>query len=433
MTISKYSKRPKAELVIQKGRYEVFHLMENPFPVFPFVNPNSNDARNNGEIYEASIREQEYKAIEENFFKVPQSNPNHLRLGYIIDTSYIGRGNGKSAFITNIQKKINQDFALSISNELNKCFAITVVPEASGRTKTFENFVELFAKYIFESNLIEDSLISLRLEAIMQLSKNFDIDKYFSDEIDLKNKLKSPDWYLENNIDFKVVLQHIISNPYLRGLPQNFPLFSSSSLSQLVQSNFEEYYETLKPGKSKHEFVFTHLVNLFLAAGFNGAYIFVDDFERIPDFQSERQKKDFALELRTCLFDGLYTNAKVGFYNFILVLHAGVPRLIQSAWEQSGLDIRAPISFEGTAKNIIRFDKIKQQDALPLVEKYLQAYRINNESTNKLYPFTEECIAKIAELSEYNASKILKMAYEVLERAINSKVELINLDLVLVT
>lgn len=434
MTISKYSKRPKAELVIQKGRYEIFNLMENPFPVFPFVNPNSNDARNNGEIYEASIRKQEYKAIEENFFKVPQSNPNHLRLGYIIDTSYIGRGNGKSAFITNIQKKINQDFALSISNELNKCFAITVVPEVSGRTKTFENFVELVAKYIFESNLIEDSLISLRLEAIMELSKNFDIDKYFSDEIDLKNKLKSPDWYLENNIDFKVVLQHIISNPFLRRLPQNFPLLSSSSLSQLVeQSNFEEYYETLKPGKSKHEFVFTHLVNLFLAAGFNGAYIFVDDFERIPDFQSERQKKDFALELRTCLFDGLYTNAKVGFYNFILVLHAGVPRLIQSAWEQSGLDIRAPISFEGTAKNLIRFDKIKQQDAFLLVEKYLQAYRINNESTNKLYPFTEESIAKIAELSEYNASKILKMAYEVLERAIDSKFELINLDLVLAT
>lgn len=434
MTISKYSKRPKFELVIPKGKYEIFNLKENPFPAFPFLNPNSNDARNNGEIYEPSIREQEYNIIEDNFFKVPQSDPNHLRLGYIIDTSYIGRGNGKSAFLVNIEKKINQDFALSISNEFNKCFAITILPEASGRTKTFENFVELFVKYIFESNLIEDSLISLRLEAIMELSKNFDIDKYFFDEIDLKNKLKSPDWYLENNIDFKVVLQHIISNPYLRGLPQNFPLFLSGSQSQLVeQNNFKEYYETLKPGKSRLEFVFTHLVNLFLAAGFNGAYIFVDDFERIPDFQSERQKKDFALELRTCLFDGLYTNAKVGFYNFILVLHAGVPRLIQSAWEQSGLDMRAPISFERTANNIIRFDKIKSQDALPLVQKYLQAYRINKESTHQLHPFTKDSIAKIAELSDYNASKILKMAYELLETAIDNKIELINLDLVLAT
>lgn len=215
-------------------------------------------------------------------------------------------------------------------------------------------------------------------------------------------------------------------------MPQSFRIFLSDSLSQIVeQGHFEEYYKTLKPGKSKLEFVFTHLVNLFLAAGFNGAYIFVDDFERIPDFQSERQKKDFALELRTCLFDGLYTNSKVGFYNFILVLHAGVPRLIQSAWEQSGLDMRAPISFEGTAKNIIRFDKIKQQDALPLVQKYIQAYRIHEESIDKLYPFTEESITKIAELSDYNASKIIKMAYDVLENAVDSKVEVISLDFLL--
>lgn len=40
------------------------------------------------------------------------------------------------------------------------------------------------------------------------------------------------------------------------------------------------------------------MVYLFLASGFNGAYIIVDDFERIPDFQSDRQKRDFALEIR---------------------------------------------------------------------------------------------------------------------------------------
>ncbi|OKH55544.1 hypothetical protein NIES2101_03950 [Calothrix sp. HK-06] len=435
MTISKYSKRPKAELVIQKGRYEIYNLKENPFPSSPFINPNSNDARNNGEIYEPSIREQEYNTIEENFFKVPQSDPNHLRLGYIMDTSYIGRGNGKSALLLNIQKKINQDFGLSISNELNKCFAIIIVPEAGGKTKTFESFVELFVKYIFESNLIEDSLISLRLEAIIELYDSFDVDKNFSDEVDLKNKLKSPNWYSDNGIDFRHVSQQILSNPYLQGLPQDFPIFSSTPLLfELVeQNNFKEYYENLKRGKPRLEFVFSHLVNLFLAAGFNGAYIFVDDFERVPDFQSERQKRDFALELRTCLFDGLYTNARVGFYNFILVLHAGVPRLIQSAWEQSGLEQRSPIFFKGTAKNVIRFEKIKLKDAFLLVQKYLQAYRIHTENTNELYPFTEEAVAKIAELSEYNASKILKMAYEVLERAVERMVQEINIDFVLTT
>jgi len=119
MTIEKYARRAKNDLIPQSGRYEIFNLEMNPFPSSPFVNPESTDARNNGKIYETSIREQEYRAIEENFLKVPQSDSNHLRLGYIMDTSYIGRGNGKTAFLTNLQRKINKDFGFSISDETN--------------------------------------------------------------------------------------------------------------------------------------------------------------------------------------------------------------------------------------------------------------------------------------------------------------------------
>lgn len=433
MDISKYSTRPKSELVINRGRYEQYNLKENPFPSSPFVNPNSNDARNNGEIYEPSIRDKENQSIEENFFQISQSDPNHLRLGYIMDTSYIGRGNGKSAFLVNLQKKINQDFGLSISNEVNKCFAIIIVPEPGGKTKTFESFIDLLFESIFDSNVIDDSLLSLQLEGVINLDKTFNPEEYFSDENDLRNKLQSPNWYSENNIDFRKISQQILANPYLQNLPQDFPLFSSTFLlSQPVnQNDFKKYYQNLNRGKAKLEFIFSHLVALFLAAGFNGAYIFVDDFERVPDFQSERQKRDFALELRTCLFDGLYTNAKVGFYNLILVLHAGVPRLIQSAWEQSGLEQRSPIFSKVTSKNIIRFEKINLEDAYSLIQKYLQAYRINQLDSDKFSPFTQNAVAKIAELSEFNASKILKMAYEVLELAVDKNTAQINLDFVL--
>jgi hypothetical protein len=435
MAIDKYSKRPKAGSVVQQGRYELYNLRENPFPSSPFVNPSSNDARNNGEIYEPSIREQEYQTIEKNFLKVPQSDPNHLRLGYMMDTSYIGRGNGKTAFLTNLQKKINQDFGLSISNELNKCFAIIIVPEPGGKTKTFESFVELFVGRIFESNVIEDSLISLRLDAILELYEDFQPENHFSTEEDLKAKLKLLDWYSENNIDVRRVAQKILSNPYLQDLPQDFPIFSSTPLVfRLVdQNDFKEYFKSLKRGKPKIEFAFSHLVALFLASGFNGAYIFVDDFERVPDFQSERQKRDFALELRTCLFDGLYTSARTGFYNLILVLHAGVPRLIQSAWGESGLEQRSPINFKGTPKNVIRFEKIKLEDAFSLVQKYLQAYRINEVAADTFSPFTKEAVARIADLNEFNASKILKMAYEVLERGVDQNVDKIDVDFVLST
>lgn len=433
--LNKYLSKAKTEPVVQAGRYERFNLRENPFPSSPFVNPESNDSRTNGDIYEPSIREKEFNTVQENFLVVPQSDPNHLRLGYIEDTSYVGRGNGKSAFLLNLQKKINQDFGLSVSNQLNKNFAITIIPEPSGKTKTFEKFVDLMANAIFRSNIIEDVLTTLRLEAILNMYQDFRVEEHFQDGQDLTRKLSSVDWYSETKIDLREIHQQILRNSYLQQLPSDFPLYNQIHtlfLNIVNQQSFEEYYLNLKRGKPKYEFIFSHLVDLFLSAGFNGAYVFVDDFERIPDFQSERQKRDFAVEIRSCLFDGLYTNAKVGFYIFILVLHAGIPRLIQSAWDQSGLGHRAPIFYKGgTPKHVIRFEKITLEHAYALLHKYLKTYRIDGNNIDDLRPFTREAVSKIAELSEFNASRILKMAYEVLERAAEQEISEIGTDFVL--
>ena len=108
------------------GRFERFNLVENPFPSEPIVNKDSTDKRINGDIYEIEIRKKEYDQITNCFLKQSQSGPNHLRLGYIIDNVYIGRGNGKSAFLVNLQQEINRNYCLDISDGLNKCFAVYV-------------------------------------------------------------------------------------------------------------------------------------------------------------------------------------------------------------------------------------------------------------------------------------------------------------------
>ncbi len=430
--MDKYLKRPKTQPAIKKGRFEKFNLSENPFPSSPFVNPESNDARSNGRIYEPIIRTQELSLIKQNFLGVPQSDPNHLRLGYIVDTSYIGRGNGKSAFLVNLQKEINKDFGLSISTGVNKCFALVLSPEPKGMTKTFDSFVDLLVNSIFRSNMIDECLAILRLEAIVALNPKFNVKKTFSDEEDIKNKVNSAAWYKTQGINFRDVTQQIMTNSYLQNLPLDFPLNRTHlfDFEPPSQKLFEEYYQSLRKGKERIEFAFSQLVDLFLAAGVGGAYVFVDDFERIPDFQSERQKRDFALELRTCLFDGLYTSAKVGFYVFFLVLHAGVPRLIQKAWEESGLEHRAPIFYKGMPRNIIRFEKLTPEHVSLLVRKYLDEYRIKHTSSSGLSPFHKDAVSFIAESNEYNASKILKKAYEVLEQASEKDVETIDVKFI---
>jgi len=420
--MSKLLKKPKE---IQKvdipAKYQKFNLTENPFPSEPSVNKESKDKRINGEIYEMEIRKKEYDQIENVFLKAPQSNSTHLRLGYIIDSSYIGRGNGKSAFLVNLQQTINKDYCLDISNENNKCFSVYLTPEPGGRTKTYSSFVDLFFNSILNSNIILNCLASLRLEAINNIYPGFDPFSDDANESNLIANLNSRDWFEQHNFDYSRISEFIYKNDYLQDLPNSFPLFAGRStfLKKFVtQSDFEYHYlNELKKGKERLDFVFTHLVRFFQSANFNGAYILIDDFERILAFQSARQKKDFALELRSSLFDGSYASSKYGFYVFFLVLHAGVERLISDAWAESGMENRAPISLQKSAKHIIIFDKLSRDHVSLLIQKYLSEYRISAETDNPLFPFKEEAINIISEISEYNAAKILKMSYNLLDKA----------------
>lgn len=425
----------KKEIIDQKGRFEKFNLIENPFPSEPVVNKDSNDKRINGNIFEFEIRRKEYDQILINFLKQPLNNPNHIRIGLLRDSSYIGRGNGKSAFLINLQQNINKDYCLDISNNINKCFAIYLSPEPGGRTKTFYNFVDSVALSIFDSNIIDESLAILRLGAISEINPGLNVKKEFSSDEEIVSKLNSENWYEKKKISLIDINDKILNNTFLQELPPQFPLFQMPNMftpDLVSKKNFKEYYNGLKKGKERLDFIFTHLIRLFLAAGFNGAFLLVDDFERIPDFQSSRQKKDFSLELRSCIYDGMYLNSRIGFYNLFLVFHAGVQRLISEAWAESGMENRVPISPSIASKHIIIFDKLSEQHAKLLLKKYLDEYRINKSMKNELFPFTIEAVGKMGELSEYNASKILKLAFNLLDKAADdSKQKQIDLKFVM--
>ncbi len=404
-----------------KAKFEKFNLSENPFPSEPVVNKESNDKRINGGIFELAIRKKEYEQIVQNFIKQNQSDPNHLRLGFIMDTSYIGRGNGKSAFLINLYEDINREYCLDISKGINKCFSIYFAPEPGGRTKSFNSFIELFFNAVIKSEIINTCLAILRLEAIQSISPKFDLGSHFKTTNELIYRLNDSEWLNNNKLSINEINNKMISNPILQDLPPEFPVFRGSNTlinSVVNQNDFIIYFrDELKKGKDRYDFIFSHIVKLFIAAGFNGAYILVDDFERIPDFQSARQKRDFSLELRTLLYDGSSLNAKIGFYNFILVLHAGVPRLIADAWAASGMENRVPISPKSISKHIIPFEKLSKQHAKLLLQKYLSEYRIKVNKKDPLFPFTDNAITKIGELSEYNAATILKMAYDLIDKA----------------
>ncbi len=416
-----------------QARFESFNLRENPFPSDPFVNKESTDIRINGHIYEMAIRELEYAKIKLNFLTKPLSSPNHLRLGYIIEDSYVGRGNGKSAFLVNLQQQINDEYCLDISGGINKCFAVYVEPEAGGRTKMFASFVDQMFHAIKRLNIIEDAITTLVLDSIATLYPEFNLEVALSDNPKIYEKFTDNSWFKENGFNLDDIIIEILKNEALQVLPKDFPLISQSFLllkSLPTVEDFDSYYfGHLKKGKERYDFVFSNMVSFFIAAGFNGAFILVDDFEKILDFQSSRQKKDFALELRSHFYDGYYLNARLGFYNIFLVIQGGVQNLISEAWSASGLDNRAAISPKIDSEHVIAFQKLNNEHVSLLIQTYLDEYRIK-PMPDSVAPFTPEAVKLIGEMSELNASKILKTCYYLLENAADESTAQIDVDFV---
>ena len=430
--MKEFLKKPKLNPNSEEvNKYEKYGLKENPFPSNPVLNSDADDIRLNGRIFEMDIRRAEFQKIMNKFLKTPQADINHQRLGYIMDTSYIGRGNGKSAFIVNLINQINNKFCLDFSEEKNKCFALRIVPESGGRTKTFARFVDVLYTSILRSSVIDFSLAVLRYEALNSLKKESLLDSVETEEQFIE-KLNDEKWLIDNKIDIRDLNEYIQKNSFLSKINSNFPIYSTRDIFNnhfVTKDDFSEYYKSLRVPREKLDFIFTDLVLFFEASGFNGAYFFVDDFELIPDFQSAQQKRDFVRELRSCIFDGGYRNATIGFYNFFLVFHAGVPRLVEDAWNVSGMEGRAPIFPKIGSDHIIKFDKLNKSHTALLIKKYLDEYRLATDETYQ--PFTIEAIDFIGKSCEYNATNILRTSYFLLNSlAESNQDDNISLDFV---
>lgn len=420
---NKFLKRPNAALDPKKeARFNCYGLRDNPFPSEPFVNRNSSDSRVNGDIYDATLRLDEHSKLTNSFFVPERREASHLKLGYIEDTSYLGRGNGKSAFILNACEAINEGYCLEQSKGANRCFSLILNPRPGGKTKTFEAFVDLLLTAIHESDFIEIAIGSLVLEALATTHEYEEALNEITDEASLKACVYSHEWHERHNIDRSMISEYLSSNSFLSQIDPSSPLGDVAKKASLFgdfvsSDDCVAYYQTeLRKGQARLDFVFNDLTLLFLAAGFNGAFVFVDDFERIPDFQSARQKKDFATELRSILFDGPYASSTYGFYSLLLVLHAGVPRLIGDAWQSSGLSSRSPIG-DQSENHVIPFEKLGASKIESLVSRYLNEFRTADATSTGLDPFTKEAIGLVAEFCEFNAGRILSTCHGLLDKA----------------
>jgi hypothetical protein len=103
------------------------------------------------------------------------------------------------------------------------------------------------------------------------------------------------------------------------------------------------------------------------------------------------------------------------------------------SWEKSGLNARTPLpSGKGVDdSHIIFFNNLQKNNIKELLGVYLDFYR-KDKTAEKcgLFPFDENSIEKVAELSNYNTAKTLKFANILLDECAKETDRVIDLNFI---
>lgn len=428
--MNKYTAKPKVIPEI-KSNYERYNLKDNPFPYDPFLEPESDNVRVNGTIYNEAIKSKELKRLE-NIFLKQTIDGNHKRLGYLIDANYTGRGNGKSALLLHLKNKINNDYGYAVSDGVNRTFALYVKPQPSGQTAKFWQLSEDIIKQILKLDLISDCLITLRYKAIESFEGGYEkLVELLKEEDDFNNLLNS-DWLNKNGFSEFHINEIVAKDLRNNGVSSDLanPIAQMPGMAkELILGLSCQQPESWKK-KNISIFLFDQLVKFFITANFNGGYILLDEFEKIVDSQKISEKNEFAAELRHNLLEGGVQGAARGFFTIIFAMHPGVPNLIVESWEKSGINARSPLPIgKGEEEpHIIFFNNLQKENIAELLVVYLEYFRIEkSDEKSGLYPFEQSAIDRIAELAKYNTAKTLKFANIVLENLVNLQQEKIDL------
>lgn len=427
--MNKFTRKAQTNPKEFKDLFERFNLKENPFPYNPFIEPESSDPKRNGSIFDQRIRNKEFGKFIANFVETPLTG-DHNRVGYLLESSFAGRGNGKSALLVNLQNSINQDYADSCSKGLNKAFAVYLKAKSGGLDTKFWQISENILMEICKRKVLEDCLITLRYEILIELNQikllgDLKTDQDFLQLLDNAELTKKGVNFSDLHSELKRKLIDTGINAELAASIAHKSNLASDAVAKFVRDQGDAWKK-----RDLNKFLFDQLVRIFLYAGYNGCYVLLDEFEKIVDYQKPSERIEFAYDVRQNLLEGNYQGALKGFFILILTMHPGTQRLILEAWEKAGINARSPLPSEDTLESphVIKFDDIRKQDTRSLIEIYLNYYRIDSSDKFKIgiYPFDDDAINIVAEVSKYNAAKILKFCNLAITELANSAKEKID-------
>jgi len=208
-------------------------------------------------------------------------------------------------------------------------------------------------------------------------------------------------------------------------------LLGQGGLDEDLAEILADYHEKALPQIARWikrhptNFLFNDTVSLLKLAGFNGAYLFIDDLYRAISNVTQKARDTFADEIRSWLFDSPNSKAaQEGFYTAVMTFHPDLERTLIDSWKRSDLRRMANFNIDRAPSNNVELKLLDKSETLKLLRTYtepaISEHQLKQE--NPLHPLTEET-ALILALPPIKPGELLSDAYELIEYAKRRKIK----------
>ena len=370
-----------------------------PFPTEPLIDPDSDDARRNGEIFAAGSVQTEIEKFERLLIR-PSDFGNRVKLAslWAKGSAYQGRGLGKTALLRYFQRRINPDWGFQ---EFNGQFSAVVVyvafPDQVDRRwmdqlawAALVNVCEIGVLDASRASLRRDVMTDSEVDAVINFGGDTRLENLWDDAI-LESNGINPD-VIDGKIE-QLLMDEGVTAAAARALAQG--RFQGFLQSLRRDGNLRPYYipRDTKGLDYACNLFFNDIVRYLRAAGFAGGYLFIDDIENLADKMARRHQLEFAKELGICTVRPGYANSAYGFFSCVLTTHASVIRRLSAAWEEAGLSSFARL--DPDAPTSVELPLPTPDQATAIITAHLDHYRLDHTEDGSIKPFTEDGLSAL--------------------------------------
>lgn len=411
--------------------YNRLGLRDLPFPSEPVANPYSQDPRQNGAIYAEAPVAAEIKNFER-LLICPDDFANRERLAYLWSKGdqESSRGMGKTALLRYFRQRINPDWG---ATEFRGRFSAAVI-YVSFPSQVDRRHIEQLAWSalvdICKNGVLEASRAILRQDA-MGGAANAVLTN--PDGSQRGENLLDDGILRDNGLDPEALDAGIARQLREQGIP-------SDRAGALSKGTFEDYLRSLRRDGNLEPFyiprdtksldysrslLFNDMVRYLRAAGFAGGYLFIDDIENLVDRMARRHQLEFAKEFGLCTVRPGYANTEHHFFSSVLTTHQQASGKLAAAWREAGLAAFARL--DPASPNSVELPLPDADQARAIIVAHLDHYRIDQDDTGTIKPFTEDGIRiLLGEQSMLHPRILLSNAANILRKAAADKATAID-------